>query len=119
MPASLVPASLCQHPLCQHSWLTCDPRRTTLSPKQAPKKPQAPQKQPLGWCHGRVPRGAGRAGKQAVLPWRVTKIFPKMKACSSVKQTFQIIFLETFSLVLWKAEEEHFIPSALAWSGAA
>lgn len=52
-------------------------------------------------------------------PWKVTKIFPEMKVCSSVKQTFQIIFLDTFSLLLWKTEEEHFIPSVLAWSGAA
>lgn len=37
-----------------------------------------------------------------------------MKACSSVKQTFQMIFLDTCFLVLWKAEEEHFIPYALA-----
>lgn len=113
MPASLVPAAPCQRPSCQRPWLTCGPGGTALSPLE----PWAPQKRPLGWCPGCVPRGASRAGKQAVLPWRVTKIFPKMKACSSVKQTFRIIFLDTFSL--WKTEEEHFIPSALAWSGAA
>lgn len=66
-----------------------------------------------------MPWGACRAGKQAVQPGKVTKIFPEMKVCSSVKQTFQIIFLDTFSLLLWKTEEEHFIPSVLAWSGAA
>lgn len=104
-----VPASLCQHhcasissasipvpaSLCQHPWLTCSSIRVTLSPP----KPQAPQKQPL---MPRVrSRDAGHAGKRAVLPWRVTKIFfSKMKACSSVKQTFHIIFLDTLSRIL-------------------
>lgn len=63
----------------------------------------------------RCARASGPRGEAGGAALEGHQDFPKMKACSSVKQTFQIILLDIFSLVLWKTVEEHFIPSALAW----
>lgn len=88
-------------------------RRPLLEP-QHPKITRPARRQARA-PRPRCARASGPRGEAGGAALEGHQDFPKMKACSSVKQTFQIILLDIFSLVLWKTVEEHFIPSALAW----